>query len=76
MKAVPAVRSLHALDALNFFLADVREGIGPFLAVYSQQRCTGIRRKSDSPSLSAGSPECSRKRRWARWPITFAKNAC
>ena len=34
MKAVPAVRSLHALDALNFFLADVREGIGPFLAVY------------------------------------------
>jgi len=25
---------LRALDALNFFLADVREGIGPFLAVY------------------------------------------
>lgn len=27
-------RSLRALDALNFALADVRDGIGPFLAVY------------------------------------------
>ncbi|HEY9717564.1 MAG TPA: MFS transporter [Trichormus sp.] len=27
-------RSLGALDALNFALADVRDGIGPFLAVY------------------------------------------
>lgn len=27
-------RSLHALDWLNFFLADVRAGVGPFLAVY------------------------------------------
>jgi predicted MFS family arabinose efflux permease len=34
MKAAPTVRSLRALDALNFFLADVREGIGPFFAVY------------------------------------------
>ncbi len=27
-------RSLHALDCLNLFLADVRGGIGPFLAMY------------------------------------------
>ena len=27
-------RSLHALDSLNFFLADVRAGVGPFLATY------------------------------------------
>lgn len=27
-------RSLHALDWLNFFLADVQSGLGPFLAVY------------------------------------------
>jgi MFS family permease len=34
MKAAPALRSLRGLDALNFFLADAREGIGPFLAVF------------------------------------------
>jgi MFS family permease len=27
-------RSLQALDGLNFFLADVRAGVGPFLATY------------------------------------------
>src|SRR5271157_953193 len=27
-------QSLHALDSLNFFLADVRAGVGPFLATY------------------------------------------
>jgi len=27
-------QSLHALDSLNFFLADVRAGVGPFLAIY------------------------------------------
>jgi MFS family permease len=27
-------RSLHGLDWLNFFLADVQAGIGPFLAIY------------------------------------------
>ena len=27
-------RSLHALDWLNFFLADVQTGVGPFLAIY------------------------------------------
>src|SRR5919206_334227 len=27
-------RTRFALDALNFFLADVRDGLGPYLAVY------------------------------------------
>ena len=27
-------RAGHALDAANFFLADVRQGLGPYLAVY------------------------------------------
>ena len=30
----PAARTLHGLDALNFFLADVRDGLGPYLAIY------------------------------------------
>ena len=29
-----ASRSLRALDALTFFLADVQDGLGPFLAIY------------------------------------------
>jgi MFS family permease len=32
-KAVPA-RVSRALDALNFFLADVRDGLGPYLSIY------------------------------------------
>lgn len=31
-------RSLHALDGLNFFLADVQTGIGPFVAIYLATR--------------------------------------
>lgn len=31
---VPSRRSLRGLDALNFFLADVRDGLGPYLAIY------------------------------------------
>jgi hypothetical protein len=27
-------RAWRALDALNFFLADVRGGLGPYLAIY------------------------------------------
>src|ERR1700740_2720079 len=27
-------RANRALDALNFFLADVRDGLGPYLAIY------------------------------------------
>lgn len=30
----PSGRSLHGLDWLNFFLADVRTGVGPFIAIY------------------------------------------
>src|SRR3981081_4716126 len=27
-------RAVRALDAANFFLADVRDGLGPYLAIY------------------------------------------
>lgn len=30
----PSAASLRALDALNLFLADVRDGLGPYLAIY------------------------------------------
>src|ERR1700733_12207202 len=30
----PAKTSLRALDAVNFFLADVRDGMGPFLGTF------------------------------------------
>ena len=30
----PITRANHALDAANFFLADVRDALGPYLAVY------------------------------------------
>jgi predicted MFS family arabinose efflux permease len=30
----PSCRSLRGLDALNFLMADVRDGVGPFLSVY------------------------------------------
>ena len=30
----PSRRSLRGLDALNFCLADVRDGLGPYLAIY------------------------------------------
>jgi MFS family permease len=30
----PSKSSLRALDWLNFFLADVQTGVGPFLAIY------------------------------------------
>lgn len=32
--ATPSSRSLRALGALNFFLADVRDGLGPFLGIF------------------------------------------
>jgi MFS family permease len=31
---VEAAKVKHPLDALNFFLADVRDGLGPYLAIY------------------------------------------
>ncbi len=30
----PSQKSLRSLDALNVFLADVRDGVGPYLGVY------------------------------------------
>ncbi|MGD0539703.1 MAG: MFS transporter [Verrucomicrobiota bacterium] len=33
-KASPSRRTLCGLDWLNFFLADVQAGVGPFLAIY------------------------------------------
>jgi MFS family permease len=30
----PSKRTLHGLDWVNFFLADVQTGVGPFLAIY------------------------------------------
>ncbi|MGA3250490.1 MAG: MFS transporter, partial [Paraburkholderia sp.] len=30
----PSSRSLRGLDGLNFLMADVRDGLGPFLSVY------------------------------------------
>jgi MFS family permease len=30
----PSARALRGLDALNVFLADVRDGLGPYLAIY------------------------------------------
>src|SRR5947209_18730497 len=33
----PSQRSLHALDWPNFFVSDVRTGVGPFVAVYLTQ---------------------------------------
>jgi predicted MFS family arabinose efflux permease len=30
----PSRRSLHGLDGLNFLMADVRDGLGPYLAVF------------------------------------------
>ena len=34
MKASPSRRTLYALDAVNFLMADVHNGVGPFLAIY------------------------------------------
>src|SRR5580692_10497223 len=33
-KAPPSTQTLRALDWLNFLLADVQTGVGPFLAIY------------------------------------------
>ena len=34
MHVEPSRRSIHALEATNFFVADVQTGLGPFLAAY------------------------------------------
>ncbi|MEH2373103.1 hypothetical protein [Nostoc sp.] len=30
----PSKKSLRSLDYLNVFLADVRDGVGPYLSIY------------------------------------------
>src|SRR4051812_25281760 len=45
----PSRRSLRALDALNFFLADVRDGLGPYLAIYLTSR---LRWEADAVGLA------------------------
>lgn len=34
LNAYPDRRNTYSLDGLNFFLADVRDGLGPYLAIY------------------------------------------
>jgi hypothetical protein len=34
MKTAPSKRTLGALDVVNFLMADVHTGVGPFLAIY------------------------------------------
>ena len=34
MTSITPTRALRGLDAINFFLADVRDGLGPYLAIY------------------------------------------
>lgn len=34
MSTIAAQQAQRPLDALNFFLADVRDGLGPYLAIY------------------------------------------
>jgi len=35
---MPSRQSLFAMDALNVFLADVRDGTGPYLSVFLKSR--------------------------------------
>ena len=34
MKTAPSKRTLRGLDAVNFLMADVHTGVGPFVAIY------------------------------------------
>ena len=48
----PSARSLRGLDALNFVLADVRDGLGPYLAIYLiavRRPEPGLERGDDGP---------------------------
>ena len=42
------MKSRTAVDWLNFFIADVKDGLGPFLAIYQCRASTGTRPGSDS----------------------------
>jgi hypothetical protein len=49
----PSKHSLPALDWLNFFLADVQSGVGPFLAIYLS--AAGWNEQTIGLALTAGS---------------------
>jgi len=36
----PSTRTLRGLDGLNFLLADVQTGVGPFLAIHQRRNQT------------------------------------
>ena len=50
-------RATTALQALNFFMADMQAGIGPFLGVFLQQR-GGRRWKRGSEAIRAAVASC------------------
>ena len=64
-KTTPSRRTLRGLDWLNFLLADVQTGVGPFVAIYLAGY-NRTKRASGSRSRSAGSQEFSRRLRRAR----------
>jgi MFS family permease len=79
--APQSTRSLPALDALNVFLADVRDGLGPYLAIYLTAR------RNWSPdrvgvamaamlvgTVLAQTPAGALidRVRWKRWAVTLA----
>jgi len=49
-----ADRAARPLDAINFFLADVRDGLGPYLAIYRLRPREP--RMTPSPIEKRGSP--------------------
>src|SRR6266404_5780537 len=63
-----SARSLRALEWLNAIVADVRVGVGPYLAIYSAQAGTGIPSRLVSPCRRWTLRRCSGKRRRGRSP--------
>jgi hypothetical protein len=59
----------RALDAVNFFLADVRDGLGPYLAVYLLTEQHWDEAHIGVVMSIAPSPASSRKHRPARWSM-------
>ena len=63
---LPSARSMRGLDWLNFLLADVQTGVGPFLAIY----LAGYRRNEQRVGIAltiGGIAESCRRRRQAAW---------
>jgi hypothetical protein len=63
----PSSQGNRALDAANFFLADVRDGLGPYLAIYLlTEQAWDEARIGIVMSIAAGQASRRRLRR-ARW---------